>query len=394
MNDVVLDCCAGLDIHSKEIVACVLQTADGKKRPKKHLKAFGTTTKELLILSDWLDSFGVTHVSMESTGVYWHCVWRILQNNFELRLANPQRVKAIPGKKTDMRDAEWLARLTRLGVMPHSFVPPDAIQDLRDVTRYRKRLVSDLNREKNRGHMVLQKSGIKLASVMKDIYGESGRGLLRLLINQSALTTENILAVVKTTLRGKVSELKEAMDGFMSSHSRLMLDLHLTQIEHIEAQIARVEETIHTYMIPFQEIADRLDEIPGIDQTTAAVIIAECGIDMETFPSSKHLASWAGVCPGNHESAGKSKRGKIPKGNRYLKRVLSQGALGISKGKRNRMKSFFLRIQKNSGKKKAIIAVVHLMIRLIYKVIKEKCRYRELGENYLNKKTLYELQVV
>lgn len=390
MDDIVLDCCAGLDVHSKEIVACVLQTLEGKKRPKKHLKKFGTTTKEILALSDWLDSFDVTHVSMESTGVYWQCIWRILQNNFELKLANPQRIKNIPGKKTDMKDAEWIARLTRLGMMPHSFVPPDPIQELRDVTRYRKRLLGDLNREKNRGHALLQRAGIKLATVVSDIYGDSGRGLLNLLLVNAPLTSENILSVVYTSLRHKVSEIKEAMDGFMNDHARFMLELHLTQIEQIEAHIRKVEAMIEQYIEPYHEVVARLDEIPGIDKKSAWVIIAEFGTDMSVFPSCGHMASWAGVSPGNNESAGKSKKRKVPKGNRYLKKVLSQGALALSRGKPNRLKSFFLRIQRNSGKMKAIVATVHLIVRIIYKMLEQACPYAELGEDY-QKKTTQEL---
>lgn len=389
MEDVLRSCCAGLDIHQKVIVACVIRSVEGKKRPEKFFGSFDTTTRGLFALSDWLTSYEVTHISMESTGVYWKCVWRILQNHFELQLANPRHIKNIPGKKTDMKDAEWIARLTRLGVVPTSFVPPEPIQELRDLTRYRKHLVEDLNREKNRGHMVLQNAGIKLSSVIKDIYGKSGRALLYALIDNKEIHEELIRSCVYTTLRRKVPQLLEALEGFMTSHYRKMLSLHLAQIEYLENQIQEVEETINDYFVPYEEYVKRLEEIPGINRKTAAVILAEVGIDMSVFPSAGHLASWAGACPGNNQSAGKTRSKRVGKGNAYLKKVLAQGALAVSQGKPNRIQAFFFRVRKNAGHKKAVIATVHLLLKIIYRMFSDQSHYNELGEAYLqSKKTL------
>ena len=373
MEDVLRSCCAGLDIHQKVIVACVIRSIDGKKRPEKFFASFDTTTRGLFELSDWLVSYDVTHISMESTGVYWKCVWRILQNHFELQLANPRQIKNIPGKKTDMKDAEWIARLTRLGVVPTSFIPPEPIQELRDLTRYRKHLVEDLNREKNRGHMVLQSAGIKLTSVIKDIYRKSGRALLYALVEDKPITESLILACVYTTLQ-----------GFMTPHYRKMLALHLTQIECLENQIKEVEETTNDYLAPYEEYVEHLEEIPGINRRTAAVVLAEIGLDMSVFPTAGHLASWAGVCPGNNQSAGKTRSKRVRKGNSYLKKVLAQGAAAISQGKSNRIRAFFFRIRKNAGHKKAIIAIVHLLLRIIYRMLSDQSRYQELGGSYLS----------
>ncbi|MFK4568557.1 IS110 family transposase [Enterococcus sp. UD-01] len=386
MEDVLRSCCAGLDIHQKVIVACVIRSVEGKKRSEKFFGSFETTTRGLFDLSDWLTSYEVTHISMESTGVYWKCVWRILQNHFELQLANPRHIKNIPGKKTDMKDAEWIARLTRLGVIPTSFVPPEPIQELRDLTRYRKHLVEDLNREKNRGHMVLQNAGIKLSSVIKDIYGKSGRALLYALIDNKEIHEELIRSCVYTTLRRKVPQLLEALEGFMTPHYRKMLSLHLTQIEYLENQIQEVEETINDYLVPYEEYVKRLEEIPGINRRTAAVILAEVGIDMSVFPSAGHLASWAGACPGNNQSAGKTRSKRVGKGNAYLKKVLAQGALAVSQGKPNRIQAFFFRVRKNAGHKKAVVATVHLLLRIIYRMFSDQSHYNELGEAYLQSK--------
>jgi transposase len=316
---------------------------------------------------------------MESTGDYWKCVWRILQNHFELQLANPRHIKNIPGKKTDMKDAEWIARLTRLGVVPTSFVPPEPIQELRDLTRYRKHLVEDLNREKNRGHMVLQNAGIKLASVIKDIYGKSGRALIYAVTENKEMSKALISSCMYTTLRRKAPQLLEAVEGFMIPHYRKMLSLHLTQIECLEKQIQEVEETINDYLVPYGEYVERLEEISGINRRMAAVILAEVGIVMSVFPSTSH-------CPKNNQSAGKNRSKRVGKGNAYLKKVLAQGALAVSQGKPNRIQAFFFRVRRNDGHKKAVVATVHLLLRIIYRMFSDQSHYNELGESYLQSK--------
>lgn len=386
MDDVVHQKVAGLDIHEKTIVACVLYTPDGKIKAKKEFSTFPTTTKGLLTLSDWLDTFGIELVAMESTGVYWKCVWRILQNNFELILANPRLIKGIPGKKTDMKDAEWIARLTRIGVIPRSFVPPEPIQELRDWTRLRKRLREDITREKNRAHGVLQCAGIKLAGVMKDIFGKSGRNLLNILVEGREITQKIIQENVYSTLKLKIPQLMDALDGFMTEHSRHLLTIHLETIDFLEKQLEQVECCIDECLAPYQEYVEILEAMPGIKRTTSATVIAEIGVDMSVFPHSGHLTSWAGVCPGNNESAGKQKSRRIRKGNRYLKKVLSQAVHAIAKGKPNRIHSFFWRIARNTGYKKAIIATCGLYLRMIYEMFQGNTRYIEFGEDYQKRK--------
>jgi transposase len=244
--------------------------------------------------------------------------------------------------------------------------------------------VEDLNREKNRGHMVLQSAGIKLTSVIKDIYRKSGRALLYALVEDKPITESLILACVYTTLRRKVPQLMESLEGFMTPHYRKMLALHLTQIECLENQIKEVEETTNDYLAPYEEYVEHLEEIPGINRRTAAVVLAEIGLDMSVFPTAGHLASWAGVCPGNNQSAGKTRSKRVRKGNSYLKKVLAQGAAAISQGKSNRIRAFFFRIRKNASHKKAIIAIVHLLLRIIYRMLSDQSRYQELGGSYLS----------
>lgn len=388
MDDVMNEKVAGLDIHEKIIVACAMYTTEGNKRVKKEFSSFPTTTKGLLELHDWLLSLDIKLIAMESTGIYWHCVWRILQNSFSLILANPRIIKGLKGKKTDMKDAEWIARLTRLGVVPKSFVPEQPIQELRDLTRLRKRYVEDVNREKNRAHRVLQSAGIKISNVIKDIFGMSGRNLLQLLLSNEEITEEKIRNTVYTTMKNKAPILLEGMDGFMNSHSKELLKIHLESIDFKEKQIAQLEALIDKALEPYMEYVEILEELPGISRKTASTIIAEIGIDMEHFPSSGHLTSWAGVCPGNNESAGKTKSTKIRKGNGYLKKVLSQGAHAVGNGKPSRIHSFFQRIHQNSGYKKAVVATCALYLRIIYKLFQHKSRYKEFGENYRIKMNL------
>lgn len=384
--EALIESCAGLDVHQKVVVACVLSGKLSTQRPRKEIKSFSTTTKGLLELRDWLEENGCSVVSMESTGIYWKPIWHILQDRFELILANPRMIKNVPGKKTDMKDAEWIAKLTRVGLMPKSFVPPEPIQDLRDLTRYRKSLTEDMTREKNRLHKVLQCAGIKLTSYIKDVLGKSGRALLNALIDGEVITEELVHSLVYTTLKNKVPELVESLNGFVRKHHREMLGRHLKSIEFMEMSIKELENDISKKLEDYSEIKEQLIAMPGIEENTAAIIIAEIGVDMDEFPTDKHLASWAGLSPGNNESAGKSKSTRIRKGNSYLKKVLAQAAFAASKSKNTRFSSFFWRIAKNRGTKKACIATAHLMLRIIYSMIKTNTPYQELGEHYIGKK--------
>jgi transposase len=304
--DAILERCAGLDVHQETVVACVLAGSLDKK-PKQEIKTFGTTTKELLHLHDWLLERECTHVAMESTGVYWKPVWNLMEDSFELILANPQRIKNVPGKKTDMKDAVWIAQLLRCGLIEASFVPPEDIRDLRDLTRYRRKLINDVTAEKNRIHKILQDGNIKLITYLSDVFGVSGRALLASVMNGVALEPADVKARVKTQVRKKVPQLVDALNGRVRVHHRKMIRRHYDHLEYLEKEITALEAEIEDLLSPYQKEIELLDTIPGINKDAAASILSEVGPDMSVFPSEGHLASWGGLSPGNNESAGKKK---------------------------------------------------------------------------------------
>jgi transposase len=304
--DAIIERCAGLDVHQESVVGCVL-FGPLDRRPKKEVKTFGTTTNELLRLLDWLNGHQCTHVAMESTGVYWKPVWNVLEGSFELILANAQRIKNVPGRKTDVNDANWIAKLLRSGLIESSFVPPVDIRELRDLTRYRRKLLKDATAEKNRIHKVLQDANIKLSTYMSDVFGISGRLLLKSIINGEALNPQRVRVMVKAQLKHKVPQLMDALNGRLRNHHRTLIRMHLEHLDYVENQISVLEAMIDEAITKYRETIDLLITIPGIQQDAAASIIAEIGTDMSQFPSEDHLASWAGVSPGNNESAGKKK---------------------------------------------------------------------------------------
>jgi transposase len=380
--DAILERCAGLDVHQETVVACFLSGPLDKK-PTREVATFGTTTKELLRLQDWLVTLACTEVAMESTGVYWKPVWNILEESCELTLANPERIKNVPGRKTDINDAVWIAQLHRCGLIEKSFVPSVDIRDLRDLTRYRRKLVSNVTQEKNRIHKMLQDANLKLTTFVSDIFGVSGRALLNALVDGEVLDEPSIRGMVKTRLRGKVPELIEALNGRLRKHHRSMLSRHLEHIKYLEKEVQELEGEIEALMEPHQEELQRLDTIPGISQDAAASILAEIGTDMTHFPSEGHLASWAGLSPANHESAGKKKRKKNRRGNKGLKGILCQSGWSAIKAKDTRIAAFYYRLVKRCGKQKAIMAVAHLLMRIIYIMLRDKKDYHELGSAYL-----------
>lgn len=364
--DVTYDCCAGLDVHQGTVVACILHGKRTSTRPKAELRTFGTTQSQLDQLADWLNTFDCQAVAMESTGVFWRPIWHVLADKFSLVLANPQRIKGIPGHKTDKKDARWIAKLLRLDLIPASFVPDETIQDLRDLTRTRKHLIESRNKQKNRVHQVLQSAGIKLTTYIEDIFGKSGRNMLDLLVNGEVITTEVVESLVYTSLKKKVSQIVDAMNGFMRTHHRFMLNEILNLMDSFNTSIADYEAQIDILLQQYEAEVALLVNFKGIQRESAGIIIAEIGTDMSVFEDEKHLASWAGLCPGNHESAGKRYSSKINHGNAYLKRILCQASWAAAKSKEGDLGAFFRLKRKQRGPKKAAVATAHRMLKQIY----------------------------
>jgi len=305
-NDVLYESCAGLDVHQETVVACVL-FGPFNQRPKKVVETFSTVTDGLLELSDFLSEYNVTHVAMESTSVYWKPVWNVLEGSFTLLLANARTIKNVPGRKTDVKDAEWIAKLLRNGLIESSFVPPEPIRDLRDMTRHRKKLLGNLTAEKNRIHKYLQDANIKLTTFVSDIFGVSGRNLLQAIINGEKIEAEDLDVLVKGKLRPKIPEIQDALNGKLRKHHREMISFCWKHIEALEQLLADLEARIAKALTPYQAEVELLKSLSLIKDNTAAVIISELGTNMDVFPSARHISSWAGLSPGNNESAGKKK---------------------------------------------------------------------------------------
>ena len=381
--DVVYRCCCGLDVHKDTVTACVTWAeATGAKRQQK--RKFGTFTRELLDLADWLRECGVTHVAMESTGIYWKPVWHVLEGHFELLLVNAQHIKAIPGRKTDRRDSAWIADLLQHGLLKSSFVPPELIQGLRDLTRYRVNLAQECNRIANRIQKVLEDANLKLASVATDPLGASGRAMLRATI-QGEQDPDTLAEMARGLLRRKIPQLQLAMEGRVNQHHRFLLKQLLGHLQFVESQMATLEREIADRLRPFEDAVRRLCTVPGIDQLSAWGIIAEIGLDMNQFPDARHLASWAGLCPGNWESAGKRISGRIRKGSVWLRRHLCQSAWAVSTKKKNYLSALFRRMAARRGVKRAIIAVAHALLIIAYNILKYPVEYRELGADYFDR---------
>ena len=375
----------GLDVHQATVVACLLIVLKSGK-VHKEIRAFGTTTRELLALREWLLSQGCTHVAMESTGVYWKPVYAILEGEgtFKIVVANAQHVKKVPGRKTDVKDAEWIAELLCHGLLRSSFVPPKPIRELRDLTRYRRKLVESQTAERNRLLKLLESANIKLASVAADVFGLSGQLMLRALIEGKASPRE-MAELAKGRMRAKIPELEPALEGKLEEHHRFLLRLQLKRLEAAEEDLAVLEQRIQEKLKPYEAQLTLLDEIPGVDWTVAASIIAELGVDMSVFQNVLQAASWAGVSPGNNESAGKRKSSRIPKGNVYLKTALVEAATAAAKAKGSYLRDKFYRLKARRGYKRAVVAVAHKILVAIYHMLSHKVCYNELGDLYLDK---------
>ena len=372
--------CCGIDVHKDSVTVCVL-IYSGQPEPEIRKKEFATYFQALQNLKRWLLAQKVTHVAMESTGVYWKPVWQALDGSFQLILANPFQVKNIPGRKTDARDSQWLAELLAHGLIRPSFVPPRETRDLRDLTRYRVKLTEECNRIHNRIHKVLEDACIKLDTVATNILGASGRDMIKAII-AGRVNPDFLAEKAQTALRGKIPELRLVLRGRVTQHHRLMLRELMEDLEFVEAKIERLEKTIAP-LVDLDKVT-RLCTIPGIDLITAWTLLAELGSDMTVFSSPKHAASWAGLCPGNHESGGKRLSNRTRKGNRWLRRALCQSAWAASRKKNSYLAAFFYRKAGKHGMRKAIMALAHRLLVIAFCVLRDGTDYGEKGGDYFD----------
>ncbi|MCJ7444615.1 MAG: IS110 family transposase [Methanotrichaceae archaeon] len=374
----ILKSCCGIDVHKETIKACIAK-GPLDKPPKFEIKTFSTTTSDLLKLKDWLRQNKVEAAAMESTGVYWKPIFNLLEDEFSIVLANPQHLKKVPGKKSDVSDSQWIASLLRCGLIPASFIPPRPIRELRDLNRTRKKLVGVMASEKNRLQKVLEDANIKLTSVVSKVDGKSSMNMIQALLTKDELTREEIKAMVHGKLRSKTDQLVEALNGKLTYHHRFLLKFHLENIAFMAEQIQELEKEIQERMIPFQKESNLIQTIPGISVITASAIIAEIGVDMSPFPDEAHLSSWAGICPGNNESAGVKKSGKIRKGDKFLKAALVEAAWAASKRKGSAYSAIYNNIAKRRGKKRALVALGHQILVDVYRVLKTGEPYVDEG---------------
>ena len=382
--DVIYPQCCGLDVHKKTVTACLITSIEGLE-PVKEIRTFRTMTADLLALADWLQEAGCTHVAMESTGVYWRPVYNLLEGQFALLVVNAQHIKAVPGRKTDVKDAAWIAELLRHGLLRGSFVPSKPQRQLRELTRYRSTLVQDRARTLNRWQAVLEDANRKLASVVTDIYGVSARAMLEAIL-AGERDGEALADLARGRLRAKRDQLKEALEGRVTAHQSFLLTEHLSTLEYLDEAIARVSGEIDQRLIADQEAIALLDTIPGVGQRAAEIRIAEIGTAMSRLPSAKHLASWAGMCPGNYESGGKRLSGKTRKGSRWLRQVLVAIAHVAAKTKNTYLAAQYKRIAARRGKKRALIAVGHTILTIVYMMLTRKQPYQDLGAAYFDQR--------
>lgn len=411
--DVVYERCCGLDVHKKTVVAClVVSREDGQLR--KEIRTFETMTEDLLALADWLTLYNVSHVAMESTGSYWKPIYNLLEGSFDLLLVNAQHIKAVPGRKTDVRDCEWIADLLRHGLLKASFVPDRPLRELRELTRYRTALIRERAAETNRLQKVLEGANIKIAGVISDILGRSGREMLDALV---AGRTEvgDLAQMARGRMRDKIPQIEKALQGSFADHQRFLVARQLVHIDQLDALITEVGAEITARLTlatsppgepsPFAQDQDtplgdpapldprpnvealsRLTTIPGVGQRTAEILVAEIGVDMERFPSAKHLAAWAGMAPGNNESAGRRRSGKTRKGSPWLRSALTEAAQAVSHTKNTYLAAQYHRLAARRGRKKAVIAVGHTILVIAYHLLRRGTTYQELGGNYFDER--------
>jgi transposase len=376
--DILYPRCAGLDVHKDMVMArvrCVSVPAVDETR------SFVTTTEALVELQEWLSSHAVTHVAMEATGVYWKPVWHLLEEHFELILANAQHIKNVPGRKTDVNDAAWIADLLAHGLISASFVPPKPIQELRDLTRTRKQLVREVSQHSLRIQKTLEDANIKLGSVLSDVLGHSGRAILNAVI-AGETDPERLADLARGNARKKRTELIQALHGRISAHHRRLLKLHLRLIDALQQALATVDADVGKILTPIQECARLLTTMPGVSELTAHVLVAEIGVDMARFPTAGHLLSWATMCPRNDESAGKRRSTRTRKGAPWLKTALVTAAWAAVRVKGSYLQAQFLRLKTRRGAKKAILAVAASMLNAAWHMLKDRVEYKDLGADH------------
>ncbi|HYN58035.1 MAG TPA: IS110 family transposase [Rubrivivax sp.] len=380
--DVIYPRCAGLDVHKQTVVACARVAGNGPLL--QEVRTFATTTSGLLALADWLESLGIEHVAMEATGVYWKPVWHVLEGHFELVLANAAHVKNVPGRKTDVNDAMWLADLLAHGLIRASFVPPVAVQELRTLTRTRKQFVRERSAHVQRIEKVLEDANLKLSVVLSDILGKSGRAVLQAIIDGQT-DPERLAACVITRVKATRGELLEALRGHISAHHRFMLKLHLGHIDALDKAVANLEKEVGLGLEPFRQAAKLLSTMPGLSDVSAHVIVAEIGIDMSRFPTPGHLLSWACLCPRNDESAGKRRSTRVRKGGKWLKTTLVQAAWAAIKVKGGYLQAQFHRLRARRGAKKAIMGVAASMLTAAWHMLRNQTEWHDLGASHFDR---------
>ena len=371
-------------MHKKRVVACLL-TPGPEGTPRKEVRTFGTMTEDLLALGDWLMAAGCTHVAMESTGIYWKPISNLLEGQFELLVVNARHMKAVPGRKTDVKDCEWIAELLRHGLLAPSFVPDRPQRELRELTRYRSALIAERSAEVNRLQKTLEGANIKLASVATDVMGVSGRQMLAALVD-GATDGAAIAQLARGRLREKLPELERALTGRMGTHQRFLLARQLAHIDFLDTQVEQVNAEIAERMRPFEEAISRLDTIPGVGRRIAEVLVAEVGSDLARFPTAGHLSSWAGMCPGNNESAGKRLSGRTRKGSRWLRTALIEAAQAASRTRGTYLAAQYRRLAARRGRKRALVAVGHTILVIAYHLLTRQTCYQELGAHYFDER--------
>jgi transposase len=382
----IVERCAGLDVHKASVTVCVRVPGYEAGEPRQEeIREFTTTTGGLLQLRDWLASFGVTLVGMEATGVYWKPIYYLLEDDFECWLLNARHLKNVPGRKTDVKDAAWICQLVEHGLVRPSFVPPKEIRELRDLTRYRKTQIEERSKEVQRLEKVLQDAGIKLSSVASRVLGVSGRAMLDALV--SGTTDPEILSeLARGRLRSKLPALREALEGQFSAHHALIVGRILSHIDYLDESIAELSAEVERVIAPFSDEVELLVTIPGVERRTAETLIAEIGVDMSRFPTSGHLASWAGMCPGNDESAGKRRSGKTRKGSKWLRSALTEAAHAAARSKATYLSAQYARLRGRRGSKKAAVAVGHSILVIAYHILERGVPYEELGEEHFDQR--------